>query len=161
MKIRSQNGFTLVEMAIVLALIGLILGTGLTLLSAQQEQRHVEETKDRLDEAREALIGFAIARGRLPCPASSTSNGVEDLPATGPLALFAPTPGNGFLPAVTLGLSNVDDHGYLQDAWRIVPNRIRYVVTTANTGVNTNAATSTDGIKTTNNGHFCTRPLRL
>lgn len=138
MKTRHKNGFTLVEMAIVLALIGLILGTGLTLLSAQQEQRQVEETRDRLDEAREALIGFAIANGRLPCPATNASNGVET-PVGGACAQ------DGFLPAATLGISNVDDQGYLQDAWRIVPNRIRYAVTTANT----NAATTTDQIKVT------------
>jgi len=137
MKKRSQNGFTLVEMAIVLALIGLILGTGLTLLTAQHEQRHIEETKARLDEAREALIGFAIARGRLPCPATITSNGEED-PVGGTCAV------DGFLPAVTLGLSNVDANGYLQDAWRIASNRIRYAVTDAHT----NTATTTDGIKT-------------
>jgi len=136
---RTQTAFTLVEMAIVLALIGLILGTGLTLLSAQQEQRKVEETNALLSDAREALIGFAIARGRLPCPASSTSNGVED-PNTGG---FCNHPYDGFLPSVTLGLPGVDANGYLMDAWRLPQNRIRYAVTTDHS----NAATTTDGIK--------------
>ena len=136
-------GFTLVEMAIVLALIGLILGTGLTLLSAQQDQRRTEESKDRLDEAREALIGFAIANGRLPCPAITGATGVED-PLGGSTLVLPCTAPNGFLPAITLGLSNVDANGYLQDAWRSPQNRIRYAVTAQNTG----AATRTDGIKT-------------
>ena len=141
---QTQNGFTLVEMAIVLALIGLILGTGLTLMTAQQDQRRIEETKDRLDEAREALIGYAIANGRLPCPATNASNG-EEAPLGGGGSVGCTGALNGFLPAVTLGLSNVDDQGYLQDAWRIVPNRIRYAVTTANT----NTATTLNGIQTT------------
>lgn len=150
MTIHSNKGFTLVEMAIVMIIMTLMLGSGLTIMSVQREQRKIEDTKTRLDEAREALIGFAIANGRLPCPASSSSNGVEALPegviptlggAACPHAL------DGFLPAVSLGLSNVDNHGYLQDAWRLQQNRIRYVVTKANTGTNTNAATATDGIK--------------
>ena len=144
MKMHSPNGFTLVEMAIVLAIIALILGTGLTLLSAQQDQRRIEETRARLDEAREALIGFAIANGRLPCPATATSNGAES-PATAATGTACDNPRNGFLPAATLGLSNVDANGYLQDAWRLQQNRIRYAVTEANI----RAATTTDGIKTT------------
>jgi len=67
---KNNLGFTLVEMAIVLALIALILGSGLTVLSAQQDQRRIEETRTRLDEAHEALIGYAISHNRLPCPAN-------------------------------------------------------------------------------------------
>ncbi len=151
MKIKPENGFTLVEMAIVLAIIALILGTSLTLLSAQQDQRRIEDTNSLLSSAQEALIGFSIANGRLPCPASSSSNGVESF-ATSGSALNGNCSNfyNGFLPAVTLGLSNVDSNGYLQDAWRIASNRIRYAVTTDHS----NAATSTDGIKTVTMGTF-------
>jgi len=137
------NGFTLVEMAIVLVLMGLILGTGLTILSAQQEQRRVEETKARLEEAREALIGFAIANGRLPCPASSASNGKEsfctrNLAAACGAAIIPPdvipahgrctNPYDGFLPAATLGLNPTDAQGYILDAWGTPQNRVRYAV---------------------------------
>lgn len=146
MKSRTHNGFTLVEMAIVLALIGLILGATLTILSAQQEQRNFEDTKNTLEAARDALIGFAIVNGRLPCPASSASNGVED-PVGGTTCTH---PYDGFLPAATLGLTHVDDHGYLQDAWHIAANRIHYAVTTANS----RAATTTDGIKATGISSF-------
>lgn len=138
------GGFTLVEMAIVLVIVALLLGTGLTLLSAQQDQRKIEDTNTALSDASEALIGYALANGRLPCPASSTSNGVESF-AVGGTALNGNCSNfyNGFLPAVTLGLSGVDANGYLMDAWRIIPNRIRYAVTTDHA----NAATTTDGIK--------------
>lgn len=150
MKRLTQTGFTLVEMAIVLALIGLILGASLTILTAQQEQRSIEDTKNTLEAARDALIGFAIVNGRLPCPASATSNGIED-PVGGSTASVSCThPYDGFLPAATLGLPNVDDHGYLQDAWHIAANRIRYAVTTSNT----RAATTTDGIKAIGMGSF-------
>jgi prepilin-type N-terminal cleavage/methylation domain-containing protein len=134
----SQNGFTLIEMAIVLAIMALALGSGLTILTVQLDQRRIEDTNALLSMANEALIGFALANGRLPCPASPTSNGVES-PAGGACTNAL----NGFLPGATLGLSGVDANGYLTDAWKLTQNRIRYAVTTANA----NAATTADGIK--------------
>ena len=63
---KPKNGFTLIEMAIVMFIMALVLGSGLALLSAQQDQRQIEETNNRLANAQEALIGFAITNGRLP-----------------------------------------------------------------------------------------------
>ncbi len=115
---QTQNGFTLVEMAIVLALVGLILGTGLTLLSAQQDQRRVEDTKAKLAEARDALIGFAAANGRLPCPANPTLVDTDALagiarPATaGGCTADAAGTIQGALPWATLGLPQADIWGH-------------------------------------------------
>lgn len=136
----NRSGFTLIEMAIVLVIVGLLLNGGMVILSTQQEVRRIDETMALLSEAREALIGYAIVNGRLPCPASAASNGLEN-PSGGGVCT---NPYNGFLPAVTLGLSGLDANGYLPDAWRIAQNRIRYAVTTANAS----AATTVDGIKT-------------
>ena len=123
----QKNGFTLVEMAIVLALIGLILGTGLTLLSAQQDQRRVEDTKARLEDAREALIGYALtstatdSRPYLPCPDRTTGSAGLNLPNDGVedrTAGACDVP-EGNLPWVTLGMTPPTD------AWS---NRLRYRV---------------------------------
>lgn len=65
-------GFSLVEMAIVLAIVALLLGSLLPLLSGQVEQGRRTETKKQLNEIQQALIGYAIANGRLPCPAKAT-----------------------------------------------------------------------------------------
>src|SRR5713226_9528661 len=65
-------GFTLVELAVVLAIVGLLLGSLMYTLSAQTEQRNFEETRRRLEQARELVLSFAIINGRLPCPARST-----------------------------------------------------------------------------------------
>lgn len=117
MKMPSQNGFTLVEMAIVLAIVALVLGTGLTIISAQQYQRKVDETRDRLSDAREALIGYAIVNGYLPCPADPTipsgsaNAGIERAHnATG----CAPNADavQGDLPWATLGLPETDAWGH-------------------------------------------------
>ena len=108
-----------------------ILAAGLTVpLAAQVQMRRHEETRRILDEAREALLGFAAAHARLPCPASAASRGEES---------FAPggDAGNGrcshfhdgFLPAATLGLAPLDDEGFLRDAWgtRSQPRSLRRV----------------------------------
>jgi len=114
------SGFTLVEMAIVLALIALMLGTGLTVLSAQQDQRRIEETLSRLNEAHEALIGFAISHNRLPCPANpALADGVagageERLAIDTSAGCTADAGGTiqGVLPWVTLGLPETDVWGH-------------------------------------------------
>lgn len=105
----TQQGFSLVEMAVVLVIVGLMLGGLLTPLSAQMEQRRIGETQRALEDAREALIGFALRNGYFPCPAVSAANGVEDRVDgrcnEGKRA--------GFLPWVTLGLPKLDSWNHI------------------------------------------------
>ena len=67
-----SNGFTLVEMAVVLVIVGLLLAGLLMPLSAQLDQRNTTDTQKALAEIQQALIGYAIVNGRLPCPAQAT-----------------------------------------------------------------------------------------
>lgn len=122
-KFRSQ-GFSLVEMAIVLLIVGLLLGGLLPTVSSQYEQQHRNDTRKQLEEIQQALIGFAVINGRLPCPASSATNGMEDSPVVGIGACSHPY--DGFVPATALGLSATDSQGFAVDSWG---NRIRYAVT--------------------------------
>lgn len=62
-------GFTLIELAMVLFIVALLIGGLLMPLSAQYEVRGRQETEKALANIREALIGFAVVNGRLPCPA--------------------------------------------------------------------------------------------
>lgn len=130
-----ERGLSLVELAIGLLILSLIIGGLLVPLATQVEQSRVSQTQRQLDEIREALIGFALANGRLPCPASAVSNGVES-PAGGGNCT---NPFNGFVPAVTLGLSQVDEQGFSRDSWGLLQNRVRYAVTIANAGAFTTA----------------------
>ncbi|HJS39479.1 MAG TPA: type II secretion system protein [Burkholderiales bacterium] len=116
---RGARGFTLTELAVVFAIVALLLAAGLFTLSAQTEVRNFEETRRRLELARELLLAFALVNGRLPCPA--TTSGAEAIT----------TPPNcdatygGFLPAQAIGFQIVDGNGFAIDAWG---NRIRYAV---------------------------------
>ena len=121
------QGFTLVEMAIVLMIVGLLLGGLLVPLSAQMEQRNITETRKQLDEIQQALIGFAIINGRLPCPANPAANtGVEDPFGGSTSAIPCAHPYDGYIPASTLGLSGMNSSGFVVDSWG---NPIRYAVT--------------------------------
>lgn len=145
------RGFTLIELAIVMFIVALLLGGMLLPLSAQQDVRSFGDTQKRLAEARDALLGFAMANDRLPCPASSTSNGLESFCTTASGACAETTSvqshgrcaysWNGFFPAATLGLSPVDSQGYLLDGWGgETVHRVRYAISTANTYAFTAAA---------------------
>lgn len=122
MKPSRPRGFTLTELAVVLFIVALLLGTAMFTLSAQTEQRAFDETRRRLETARELLFAYAIVNGRLPCPATgATGDEVRDA-GTG-----ACTGGNygGFLPARTIGFQVSDEAGFALDAWG---GRIRYAV---------------------------------
>lgn len=107
-------GFTLVEMAIVLVIVGLLLGGMLMPLSAQMDQRRNSETQKALDEINQALIGFAVANGRLPCPAPATTAtgsagaGLEATTGAGSALTCTNVNGVGVLPWATLGVTETD-----------------------------------------------------
>lgn len=76
-----QSGFSLIELAVVLVIVGLLVGGGIAALDATTEQSRRSDQKRQLDEVREALYGFALARGRLPCPDTDwPPNGDENAP---------------------------------------------------------------------------------
>lgn len=114
---RRQAGFSLIEIAIVLVIVGLMIGGLVTPLTVQYEQRKVVETQKALDEAKEALTGFALLHGYLPCPAVSSMNGLEDRRG----ARCNGEKRAGILPWATLGLRK-------SDSWN---NPFRYSVTPA------------------------------
>jgi prepilin-type N-terminal cleavage/methylation domain-containing protein len=121
--------FTLVEVMVALVILTLLLSAIAVPLAAVLDMRRQEETRRTLDEAREALLGFAAAHARLPCPASEGSNGLESFAAGGDAANGQCSNSlDGFLPAAALGLARLDAAGFARDAWPGERNRIRYAV---------------------------------
>jgi hypothetical protein len=90
--------------------------------------RRVEEARRQLDEARDALLGFAVAHGRLPCPATEASRGQERFAPGGGAADGACEAFTGLLPAAALGLAPLDAEGFARDPWGTPANRLRYAV---------------------------------
>ncbi|MDX1610181.1 MAG: type II secretion system protein [Halofilum sp. (in: g-proteobacteria)] len=77
---RDQRGFSLIELAIVLVIIGLLVGGGIAALNAVAQQTRRTEAERQLEHVREALYGFAMSEGRLPCPdTNDPPDGSEDL----------------------------------------------------------------------------------
>lgn len=104
-----MRGFSLTELAVVLVIIGLLLG-GLTLpLAAQHELRQWRSSETSLQQIREALLGYAAIHGQLPCPDSDTDPGASGY---GEAELSCPSSSQeAFLPFKTLGLEATDPWG--------------------------------------------------
>jgi prepilin-type N-terminal cleavage/methylation domain-containing protein len=137
----GQRGFTLIELAIVMFIVALILGGMLLPLSAQQDVRARSETTRMMNEAREALIGFAMINDRFPCPASAASNGRASPEGSGACT----KPYDGFFPAATLGMVSSANDGYAYDGWgNEAAHRLRYGLS----ATSSSTFSTTGGMKT-------------
>lgn len=103
---QPQQGFMLIEIALVLMLVAVILGPILHLIAGQRSKSAVLEQLESRQKITEAVEGFILATGRLPCPAT-TPNGTEARSASTCLQR------EGWLPGTTLHTGSVST------AWRI------------------------------------------
>lgn len=113
---QTQRGFTLLELAIGLVVLGLAVVGALVSLTALTENRKIAETRGMLLETRDSLMAFATTQGRLPCPATLVSNGQESI-LSNVAGVITCTSEQGFVPSVTLGLSGLNELGLKNDAW--------------------------------------------
>jgi prepilin-type N-terminal cleavage/methylation domain-containing protein len=119
--IRSK-GFSLVELAVALAIIALLLAGALIPLSTQIDVRNGADSQRSMESIREAIVGFAQANGRLPCPANgATPAGTVDT-TTWPTSISAGAEQwnaganvcyavMGVVPWTTLGVAETDAWG--------------------------------------------------
>jgi len=70
--LRARDGFTLLEMSVVLAIIGVIMSGSMTLFSSNFQNQQLSITKAKLQTIRNTLYAFRAANGRIPCPADAT-----------------------------------------------------------------------------------------
>jgi prepilin-type N-terminal cleavage/methylation domain-containing protein len=105
-EMKYQQGFSLIEIAIVLVIVGLLLGGLMTPLATQFENSKRNETQQTLETIAEALYGFALTQGRLPCPDTDNDGQENPLGGVGGCAVFF-----GNLPWATLNTGNSDAWG--------------------------------------------------
>jgi len=97
----NQSGFTLAEIAIVLAIIGIAMTMGLKMLTATLENGAISDTQAKQERIKLALVSYLRTNGRLPCPDTATpATGNEVTPCITTTLL-----GYGVLPWLTLQLS--------------------------------------------------------
>lgn len=113
-------GFTLIEMAIVIALAAILLSAGLSLLLIRAAAAQLDVTQKHQEAIKQALINYLGKNLRLPCPADSNSSGGEVRDPPPPL-LPPCVSYSGIVPYQTLGLDRV----VALDGWG---NFITYVV---------------------------------
>jgi prepilin-type N-terminal cleavage/methylation domain-containing protein len=133
----ARRGFTLIEVMMVLLILTVMMSGLAVPLAAQLQLRRQEEARRQLDEAKEALLGFTVAHGRLPCPAAEGSNGLESFApggdaVNGRCAAFH----DGYLPGAALGMAPLDAEGFVRDPWGGARNRLRYAVFGAGASAN-------------------------
>lgn len=129
---RRAGGFSLIEMALVILVLALLMSSLLNPLNAQVQQRRVEETQRMLDDTREAILGFAMANGRLPRPTQSAGSGEERS-----ADCTTHEECTGFVPWAVLGTPRTDAWGKL----------IRYSVTPSLAQTGAVIALSSSGTK--------------
>lgn len=122
----KPRGFSLLETAVVLVVFGLLAGGIVKTLGAQHEQARIGEARAQLASIREALIGFALVYGRLPCPATPELPANDNQAGLEALVCIADCPSghltcpreHGVVPWQTLGVAATDPWG----------NRLTYFV---------------------------------
>lgn len=107
----AMRGVTLVEMAIVLLILGILTKVAIGPLSAVQAHRQHREATMQLEAIRQSLWAHVVSKGVLPCPVTT---GVLVASDNSELC----RQGVGGVPARALGLpGQVEDSGALLDPW--------------------------------------------
>jgi prepilin-type N-terminal cleavage/methylation domain-containing protein len=116
-KFLAQKGFSLVEIAIVLVVVGLLVSGGLLGLAPVLQGNKISQTNAQMDKIEQALVLYVIQNGCLPCPAApgATMTG-QASDAAGEYSAGSCTSGGtnlcdpvqGPVPWVNLGLSRDD-----------------------------------------------------
>jgi prepilin-type N-terminal cleavage/methylation domain-containing protein len=126
----SEAGFSLIELSLVMVILALLVGPVLIPLQQQRTELTVRATEKQLEEAREALIGYALLMGHLPCPDYQSDPNQADY---GLAASDCSHPSSeGWFPFRSLGLVG-NDVGFGRIFYRVDPAFAGTQPITANT----------------------------
>lgn len=92
----NPRGFSLIEMAVVIAIIGILMTFGIRLATSFQNKGAFSATAERQKQIKDVLTAYLARTGELPCPADPAAmTGVADCD---------PTKNPGLIPFQTLGI---------------------------------------------------------
>jgi prepilin-type N-terminal cleavage/methylation domain-containing protein len=129
---KNQRGFTLIEIAVVLMIMGLIVGAIFSFLTVKYEESYQQLTVTREQKIANSLAFFAQMHGYLPCPGKVKPSAGILVGNQDTLACVTAIQRNGIVPFRVLGLTQTD----VTDGFG---NPISYAVST--TAVNPTGAT--------------------
>jgi prepilin-type N-terminal cleavage/methylation domain-containing protein len=122
---QKQKGFTLIELAIVMIIVGLLIGAGVSLLPGLINQQKYTQNQSLLNQNYNAINGYIIGNGQLPLPSSDTNGASQSQ---------NPQSKNfGYLPYTTIGGLQKDAYG----------NTFYYAVNNSPLNISINGATAT------------------
>ncbi len=129
-----NSGFTLIELSVVLAIIGVILYGSMSLLVVSIQSSQVNTTVATMDAIENALLNFRVAFGRIPCPADltlSASNANYGVEAANTGSCTGGTPAANFIAASGTAEGGVPTRAlrlpdsYMYDGWG---HKLRYAM---------------------------------
>ena len=110
-----QIGFTLIEIAFVLLIMGLLTKTFVGPMASAQKHKLYTTTEAELQAIKEGLLAYVVATGVLPCPIAVETPFASNASVQSSVVCNR---SQGGVPAVTLSLSGaIDSQGALLDAW--------------------------------------------
>ncbi len=106
--IKNKKGFTLVEIAIILIVLGVLISFGVGTIRVLRTGNRLKEARQVVSNAKDSLTGFTIKNNRFPCPdtyGDGNFDGQEDCPYL-PSSPYK----NTKLPYVTVGIRGKDSY---------------------------------------------------
>ncbi|MBY0280880.1 MAG: prepilin-type N-terminal cleavage/methylation domain-containing protein [Alphaproteobacteria bacterium] len=80
--IRKLSGFSLIEVAMVLCIIGILSGIGIPALNNFLKFQKIRKTEDHMEQIFQSLTSYVLVNKRLPCPSkpgvSASENGISE-----------------------------------------------------------------------------------
>ena len=78
---RHEKGFTLIELAVVLVIVGILAGSFIATLGSRVDTTRRAETADEMEVIKQALYGYAMSNNfiHLPCPDCKNAACIKDV----------------------------------------------------------------------------------